>query len=146
MAAVSLWKLFTDWKNSRWLPLPWKPRYQNNGVGWRPPLLCNGNSSYVTPTSVGWRIAILLFFFTIILPHIFVRSISRRCLDQTLWNLVKEYHMPCEVVLLGFFFQNGSCCHRNGQNAKKNEKYKNDHSRLLAEQKLMKLDRNNIHI
>jgi hypothetical protein len=34
------------------------------------------------------------FFFTIIiiiiiiLPHIFVRSISRRCLDQTLWNLV----------------------------------------------------------
>jgi hypothetical protein len=28
----------------------------------------------------------------------------------------------------------------------KNEKHKNDHSRLLAEQKLMKLDRNNIHI
>jgi hypothetical protein len=26
------------------------------------------------------------------------------------------------------------------------EKHKNDHSRLLAEQKLMKLDRNNIHI
>jgi hypothetical protein len=25
-------------------------------------------------------------------------------------------------------------------------KHKNDHSRLLAEQKLMKLDRNNIHI
>jgi hypothetical protein len=29
---------------------------------------------------------------------------------------------------------------------KKFEKHKNDHSRLLAEQKLMKLDRNNIHI
>jgi hypothetical protein len=29
---------------------------------------------------------------------------------------------------------------------KKNEKDKNDHSRLLAKQKLMKLDRNNIHI
>jgi hypothetical protein len=29
---------------------------------------------------------------------------------------------------------------------KKNEKHKNDHSRLLAKQKLMKLDRNNIHI
>jgi hypothetical protein len=29
---------------------------------------------------------------------------------------------------------------------KKNEKHKNDHSRLLAEQKLMKLDRNIIHI
>ena len=27
-----------------------------------------------------------------------------------------------------------------------NEKHKNDHSRLLAKQKLMKLDRNSIHI
>ena len=46
----------------------------------------------ITPTAVGWQIAILCFFFTIIililLPHIFVRSISRRCLHQTLWNLV----------------------------------------------------------
>jgi hypothetical protein len=32
------------------------------------------------------------------------------------------------------------------QNAKKNEKHKNDHSKLLAKQKLMKLDKNNIHI
>jgi hypothetical protein len=64
------------------------PRYQNNAVGWRPLLVCNGNSSYVTPTPVGWRIAILHFFFIIILPHIFVRSISRRCLNQTLWNVV----------------------------------------------------------
>ena len=62
----------------------------SHGVGWCPLLLCNGNSSYITPTTVGWCIAILRFFFTIILilPHIFVRSISRRCLDQTLWNLV----------------------------------------------------------
>jgi iron-sulfur cluster repair protein YtfE (RIC family) len=43
-------------------------------------------------------------------------------------------------------FQNGRCCHGNGQNAKKIEKHKNDHSRLLAKQKLMKLVRNNIHI
>jgi hypothetical protein len=51
---------------------------------------------YVTQNAVGWRIAILRFFFTIIiiiiiiivLLHIFVRSISQRCLDQTLWNLV----------------------------------------------------------
>jgi hypothetical protein len=28
-------------------------------------------------------------------------------------------------------------CHGNGQNAKKIEKHKNDHSRLLADQKLM---------
>ena len=43
-------------------------------------------------------------------------------------------------------FQNGHRCHGNGQNAKKIEKHKNDHSRLLAKQKFMKLDRNNIHI
>jgi hypothetical protein len=45
-------------------------------------------------------------------------------------------------------FQNGCRCHGNGQNAKKKkiEKHKNDHSGLLAEQKLMKLVRNNIHI
>jgi hypothetical protein len=46
-------------------------------------------------TVVGWCIAILRFFFTIIiiiiiLPYIFVRSVSRRCLDQTLWNWWKE--------------------------------------------------------
>jgi hypothetical protein len=29
---------------------------------------------------------------------------------------------------------------------KKIEKHKNDHSRLLAKQKLIKLDKNNIHI
>jgi ribosomal protein L39E len=29
---------------------------------------------------------------------------------------------------------------------KKNEKHKNDHSRLLSKQKLMKDERNNIHI
>jgi hypothetical protein len=55
--------------------------------------------------------------------------------------------MPCEVVLLSVdFFQNGCRCYGNGQNAKKLKKHKNDHSRLLAKQKLMKLDRNNIHI
>jgi hypothetical protein len=54
--------------------------------------------------------------------------------------------MPYEVVPLRVDFFNGCRCHGNGQNAKKNEKHKNDHSRLLAKQKLMKLDRNNIHI
>jgi hypothetical protein len=55
--------------------------------------------------------------------------------------------MPCEVVpLRADFFQNGCRCHGNGQNEKQNEKHKNDHSRLLAKQKLMKLDRNNIHM
>jgi hypothetical protein len=55
--------------------------------------------------------------------------------------------MPCEVLQLRVdFFQNGYRCHGNGQNAKKNEKHKNDHSRLLAKQILMKLDRNNNHM
>jgi hypothetical protein len=27
-------------------------------------------------------------------------------------------------------FQNGCCCHGNGQNAKKIEKHKNDHSKV----------------
>jgi hypothetical protein len=36
--------------------------------------------------------------------------------------------------------------HGNGQNAEKLKKRTNYYSRLLTEQKLMKLDRNNIHI
>ena len=77
---------------------------------------------YITPTVVGWCIAILRFFFTIILiilPHIFVRSISRRCLDQTLWNLVGISYAMWSCALKGLFFQNGCRCHGNGQNAKK---------------------------
>jgi hypothetical protein len=42
-------------------------------------------------------------------------------------------------------FQNGRRCHGNGQIAKKLKKHKNHHSRLLAKQKMMKLDKNNIH-
>jgi hypothetical protein len=115
---------------------------------------CSVSYYYITPTVVGWCIAILRFFFTIIIiiiiiiiiPHIFVRSISRRCLDQTLWNLVGISYAMWSCALKGWFSQNGCRCHGNGQNAKKIEKHKNDHSRLLANQKLMKLDRNNIHI
>ena len=74
---------------------------------------------YVTPNAVGWRIAILRFFFTIIiiiliiiLPHIFVRSISRRCLVEisyAMWSCAGK----------GWFFQNGCRCHGNDQNSKK---------------------------
>jgi hypothetical protein len=60
-------------------------------------------------------------------------------------------HHPTPLFwYLGFhgndILNNGCRCHGNGQNAKKNEKHKNDHSKLLAKQKLMKLDKNNIHI
>jgi hypothetical protein len=79
--------------------------------------VCSVSYYYINPTVVGWCIAILRFFFTIILililPHIFVRSISRRCLDQTLWNLV-----GISYAMWSWFFQNGCRCHGNGQNAK----------------------------
>jgi hypothetical protein len=54
--------------------------------------------------------------------------------------------MPCEVVLYRVdFFKMVAVAMETAKVLKKNEKHKNDHSRLLAEQKLMKLDRNNIH-
>ena len=84
-------------------------------------------SYYITLSVVGWCIAVLRFLFTIIiiiiiiiimliilLPHIFVRSISRRCLDQTLWNLV-----GISFAMWSWFFRNGCHCHGNGQNANK---------------------------
>ena len=81
---------------------------------------------YITPTAVGWCIAILRFFFTIIiiiiliiLPHIFVRSISRRCVNQALWNLVGISYAMWSCAFKCWFFQNGCRCHGNGQNAKK---------------------------
>ena len=55
--------------------------------------------------------------------------------------------MPCEVVPLRVDFSNlTAVAMEMAKMLKKNEKHKNDHSRLLAKQKLMKLDRNNIHI
>ena len=73
--------------------------------------------NYVTPNFIGWRVDILCFFFTIIiLPHIFVRSISRRCLDQTLWNLVEISYAMWSCAFKGWFFQNGCRCHGNEWN------------------------------
>ena len=89
-------------------------------------------------------ISFFLSFFLSFFRQKFVRHISRRCLDQTLWNLVGISYAMWSCAFKVWFFQND--CLGNGQNAKKNEKHKNDHSRLLAKQKLMKLDRNNIHI
>jgi hypothetical protein len=62
---------------------------------------------------------VMYCYSIILLPHIFVRSISRRCLDQTLWNLVGISYAMWSCALKGWFFQNGCCCHGNGQNAKK---------------------------
>jgi hypothetical protein len=52
--------------------------------------------------------------------------------------------MPYEVVPLGIdFFKMAAVAMETAKMLKKTQ---NDHSRLLAKQKLMKLDRNNIHI
>jgi hypothetical protein len=43
------------------------------------------------------------------------------------------------------FFKMATVAMKMVKMLKKNEKHKKDHSRLLAKQKLMKFDRNNIH-
>jgi hypothetical protein len=54
--------------------------------------------------------------------------------------------MPCEVVLLRVDFSKmAAIAMETAKTLKINEKHKNDHNRLLAKQKLMKLDRKNIH-
>ena len=117
------------------------------------PMLCKHIISMAPKRSL-WDILLLLcffFFFLLLLllfhfPHTFVRHFSRRCLDQTLWNLVGISYVIWSCVFKCLFFQNGCRCHGNGQNAEKLKKHKNYHSSLFAKQKLMKLVRNNIHI
>jgi hypothetical protein len=71
-----------------------------------------------------------------------------------------EFNIFCSLVtiataaILNFFNPPKAATHYGGYSYKvmetakiqKIEKHKNDHSRLLAKQKLMKLDRKNIHI
>jgi hypothetical protein len=54
--------------------------------------------------------------------------------------------MPCEVLPLRVDSFKMATVAMETAKMLKNETHKNDHSRLLAKQKLMKLDRNNIHI
>jgi hypothetical protein len=54
--------------------------------------------------------------------------------------------MPCEIVPLRVDFSKLAAVAMKTAKMLKNEKHKNDHSRLLAKQKLMKLNRNSIHI
>jgi hypothetical protein len=76
------------------------------------------------PKIMGWGdvrycFAMAILVLIIIFPHIIVRSISRRYLDQTLWNLVGISYVMWSCARKGWFFQNGCRCHGNGQNAKK---------------------------
>jgi hypothetical protein len=62
-------------------------------------------------------------------------------------EIKKKLYMPCEVVLLRVdFFSKWLPLSWKWPKCEKFEKHKNDHSRLLAKQKLMKLDTNNLHI
>ena len=49
----------------------------------------------------------------------FFHSISRRCLNEILWNLVGISYAMWSCSVKGWFFQNGYRCHGNDQNAKK---------------------------
>jgi hypothetical protein len=101
-----------------------------------------GDVRYCFAMAILVIIILLLSFFR----QKFVRHIFGDALIK-LYETLQEYHMPCEVVPLRVdFLQNGCRCHGNGKNAKKKMKNTNDHSRLLAKQNLMKLDKNKIHI
>jgi hypothetical protein len=54
--------------------------------------------------------------------------------------------MPCEVVLSRVDFFKMATVAMQMAKMLNILKHKNDHSKLLAKQKLVKLDRNNIHI
>ena len=113
----SVWKLLACWSNSKW-------RYHGNRdtkiMGW-------GDVRYYFAMAILVIIILLLSFFR----QKFVRHISRRCLDQTLWNLAGISYAMWSCSLRVDVFQNGCRCHGNGQNDKK-LKNTNDHSRLLA--------------
>jgi hypothetical protein len=93
----SVWKLLACWENSKW------HYHGNQGTK----IMEWGDIRYC------FAMAIL-----VILPHIFVRHFSRRCLDQTLWNLVGISYAMWSCAVKGWFFQNGCRCPGNGQNAK----------------------------
>jgi hypothetical protein len=101
-------------------------RYVNIGYNYVPQTMFGRHIVFApflitSPWLLSGCIAILRFFFTIILilPHIFVRLISQRCLDKTLWNFVEISYAMWSCAFKGRFFQNGCRCHGNGQMLKK---------------------------
>ena len=99
---------------------------------------------YIIPPSPCWFSH--YYYYSFFLSSI--KSLSNTFLGDALIKLyetLQEYHMPCEVVLVRVdFFKMAAVIMETIKMLQK--KHKNDHSRLLAKQKLMKLDRNNIHI
>jgi hypothetical protein len=66
---------------------------------------------------MGWGDVRYCFAMAILV--IFVCSISRRFLDQTLWNLIGISYAIWSCAIKGWFFQNGCRCHGNDKNANK---------------------------
>jgi hypothetical protein len=83
--------------------------------------LYEGDYSYVPQTKFERHIVFVpfLIIFLSFFRQKFVWPISRRCLDQTLWNLVGISYAMWSCAFKGWFFQNGCHYHGNGQNAKK---------------------------
>jgi hypothetical protein len=73
---------------------------------------------------------------TTLSDDLFLCQVSK---ESDVWS---EFNVPFRVD----FFKMATVAMETAKMLKKNEKHKNDHSRLLTKQKLMKLDRNNIHI
>jgi hypothetical protein len=67
------------------MALPWKPRYQSNGVGWCPLLLCNGNSSYYYSSSFSSR----RDFVRTNSQRLTIRHYGEYSYDVS-WSLIKE--------------------------------------------------------
>jgi hypothetical protein len=89
------------------MALPWKPRYQNNGVWWCPLLLCNDNSSYYYYCSSSSSRREL------------VRPISQRLMIRSLLNFTGRWIPISRSAIRSWNFQNGRRCHGNHERMSK---------------------------
>ena len=93
-----------------------------------------------------FQLLFLFFFLSFFLPPKFCPTHFSATIERKSMKLhrnVKHYQQISKLLLE---FSKWTPLPWKGPNCKKDEKHKNDHSKLLAEQKLMKLARNNIHI
>jgi hypothetical protein len=84
---------------------------------------------------------------TTLSDDLFLCHVSKESAVWSEFNIFCTLVTMCDVVPFRVdFFKMATVAMETAKMLKKNEKHKNDHSRLLTKQKLMKLDRNNIHI
>ena len=113
---------------------------------------CSVSYYYVSQTKcvrhIVLALCLLLLLLIIIIP--LSASLFPSLFSEMPWS---NFMKPCrniichvKLCLYGLMFSKWLSLPWKRPKCKKIEKHKYDHSRLLAEQKLMKLDRNNIHI